>query len=679
MATNTTAGTYKGVPITPGSDANIAQQVAAINAGGSSSSSNSGSSGTNYTPGQVQAINTARENNYNAGINVYTGAGATAASDAAGKGNTPVSSAPITPPTTTTNTPVDTAQPSPTTVNATPYTAPQAPAVDAAAAQQNLLKGGLTGSALAAAQKSLSAFQQGHGAAVGSGLSAPQDAGTGMSVAGKVAEGVPQAYAPAPEVQDAVSKATQKYTDDFAKAMSSQDQSKSLVEQYQDFTKQLGIPELNTQLMNMKNVIDGTEDDIRNEVTKAGGFATDSQVLAMTNSRNKVMIQNYNNLLQTRSDAMQQLTTLTGLAAQDRAFAAEQIDRQLNFDQQQITFATNAQKNAQDSIQKSLDNYGAAAVLKQALATGDPQAVARINATMGNGFDLNTAALTPTLDEQMKKANIAQSYASINASNAAAAASNRANRESEIVIDPKYAGVIQTILGSGKFTKAQAAQIATSINSGNDPVSVIRNQAKNIMGQTEATTVTQYETAQSALNDLQSSLAEYYSNGGKTGVFSGNTEKVINKLGNVKDPKLVNIATQIQSQLQIYRNAVSGTAYSAQEGKDINSIFPGINKSSGLNTAIIDGRMQAFQSTIDGTYESTLGANTYQGVVAASGGKGQQSSSSFVERTLSNAGINYNDFVSKVPSGTIPVVNNQTGQIGHILPAEYNSATYTRI
>ncbi len=278
-----------------------------------------------------------------------------------------------------------------------------------------------------------------HGVATNAGGAAPQNAGVGMSVANNAVKTATdnQGYVAPPQVQDAVGKATQQYTDDYAKYMSSSSQGETLVQQYQDLSKQLGIPALDTQLMNMKNVIDGTEDDIRNEVTKAGGFATDSQVLAMSNARNKVMIQNYNNLLETRSNALTQLTTLSGLAAQDRTFAAAQIDKQLNFDQQQITFATNAQKNAQDSIQKSIDNYGAASVLKQALATGDPTAVSRINATMGNGFDLQTAAIAPpSLKDQVMLANIEQSkastaasYASIAKDNAAAAATTQAKTE----------------------------------------------------------------------------------------------------------------------------------------------------------------------------------------------------------------------------------------------------------
>jgi hypothetical protein len=57
-----------------------------IGGGSSSSSSSSGSSGGgNYTPEQVASINSAREANYNAGISVYSGAGATANSIATGQ------------------------------------------------------------------------------------------------------------------------------------------------------------------------------------------------------------------------------------------------------------------------------------------------------------------------------------------------------------------------------------------------------------------------------------------------------------------------------------------------------------------------------------------------------------------------------------------------------------------
>ena len=173
----------------------------------------------------------------------------------------------------------------------------------------------------------------------------------------------------------------------------------------------------------------------------------------------------------------------------------------------------------------------------------------------------------------------------------------------------QYNDIVNTILGSGKFTKDQTLAIKKGIAIGENPVTIIKNQAKNILGQTEATKITNFEVAKNAMQDLSSALSQFYALGGKTGIFSGNFEKVVNNLGSVQDPQLVDLATQIQAQLQIYRNAVSGTAYSVQEGKDIASVFPGINKSQGLNEAIIGGRMKAFDSVIDGSYRTALGSS----------------------------------------------------------------------
>lgn len=247
------------------------------------------------------------------------------------------------------------------------------------------------------------------------------------------------------------------------------------------------------------------------------------------------------------------------------------------------------------------------------------------------------------------------------------------------ISNPSLAPALSTILASGKFTKEQAAQLAAGINSGQNPLAVVKNQAKNIMGQTEGTTVTKYEAAKTAMEGLQSSLAEYYANGGKSGIFTGNYEKTLNNLGTVQDPKLVDLATQIASQLQVYRNAVSGTAYSVQEGKEIGAVFPGITKSEGLNQAIISGRLKSFDSAIDATYGTVLGAKVYNDVKAAAGGKVGNDSKGYVEKVLSSKGVNYNNFVASAPPGQIPVVKNDDGQIGYILPGEFNSVSYTRI
>lgn len=172
----------------------------------------------------------------------------------------------------------------------------------------------------------------------------------------------------------------------------------------------------------------------------------------------------------------------------------------------------------------------------------------------------------------------------------------------------QYSQALSVILGSGKFTKDQKASVVSAINSGEDPAAVIRNQAKNIMGQTLATALDKNEQTRDAMIELDKNLKDFYSSGGETGIFKGNFEKVANKLGQVKDPLLVDLAVQVAASLQKYRNAISGTAYSEQEGKDIASIFPGINKGELLNSTIVKARLKTINSDIDSSYRNTLGS-----------------------------------------------------------------------
>ena len=243
----------------------------------------------------------------------------------------------------------------------------------------------------------------------------------------------------------------------------------------------------------------------------------------------------------------------------------------------------------------------------------------------------------------------------------------------------KYAGALQVILGSTKLTAEQKKTLINSVNNGQDPVAVIKNQAKQVMTGANQTKIESYETAQSSLKDIAKDLDTFYSNGGKTDIFSGNYEKVINKLGEVNDPKLVELATRIQQNLQIYRNAVSGTAYSVQEGNDIASIFPSITKGQMLNNAIIKGRMQAFEDGIDGAYRGILGS-TYDTIKTAeqNNSKGTLSDREFVEQSVQKSGMKYNEILSQAKKGEIAVVDNKDGQIYFITPAEFNS-NYTRL
>lgn len=166
--------------------------------------------------------------------------------------------------------------------------------------------------------------------------------------------------------------------------------------------------------------------------------------------------------------------------------------------------------------------------------------------------------------------------------------------------------IVATILASGKFTKEQSAAIKYAIDNGENPTAVILNNAKNIMGGTLGTKTGQLESAYTQMQGIDALLKDFYANGGDSSFFKGNYEKVLNKLGTVSDPKLVDIASQISSILMAYRNAVTGTAASVQEDAKISSIFPGIDKGETLNNALTKARLATIKREIDGNYRSVL-------------------------------------------------------------------------
>ena len=148
--------------------------------------------------------------------------------------------------------------------------------------------------------------------------------------------------------------------DDFMSPVKQRD---TLLQEYKKMSKSLGIEGMNEELIDAKRIIEGTEDDIRSEVTATGGFATDSQVLALANSRNKSLVKNYNYLLESRDNAMTQLSTMMDLSIQDRQFAESEFDRKMNFAFKVQEFKERAQANATTQFKYLIDNGFGAALL----------------------------------------------------------------------------------------------------------------------------------------------------------------------------------------------------------------------------------------------------------------------------------------------------------------------------
>lgn len=325
--------------------------------------------------------------------------------------------------------PINTAQPNPATVNATPYTNPapnpNTPAnLDMAkasgAAPQTAAEGATAVKNVSTAAASIPTFYKPDPNspqiidAQGKKLSFDDyTAAGGKADFSNVQNGAPPVPNATPvtgiEAQLAQDPAYQQLLTDRAEYNSVANQQTSLMDTYNQLIKQAGLPGIDKDLLNTKRIIEGTEDDIRSEVQAAGGFATDSQVLALSSARNKQLIKNYNNLLDTKQMAMDQINTMVNLAAQDRTFALNHISQKLQIDEQLANYRDKFVQNAQEGYKNMINAVGYDGLFQSLSSSGDPNAITTVEKTLGFApGTLGQAAQTAA--EQKAKAAAQQSF-----------------------------------------------------------------------------------------------------------------------------------------------------------------------------------------------------------------------------------------------------------------------------
>lgn len=152
----------------------------------------------------------------------------------------------------------------------------------------------------------------------------------------------------------------------------------NLQTEYDTLSKQSKLPELQTQMLNMQNIMNGTTDDIRDEITKAGGFATESQVQAMTASRNNVILKQYNAVASQYQAAQTNISNMMQYATSDKqtALAKEQatagiIENMASIGAQMQQMGMTMQQHATDNANKIVTNVGYQGLA--ASANGNPQ------------------------------------------------------------------------------------------------------------------------------------------------------------------------------------------------------------------------------------------------------------------------------------------------------------------
>jgi len=158
-------------------------------------------------------------------------------------------------------------------------------------------------------------------------------------------------------------------------------QSKTLVDTYKQAITDAGIPGINTDMLNIKNVIDGNEDMIRQEIQAAGGFATEGQVMALSIARNKSLTKNYNDLLNTKQMAMDNINTMMGLASQDKQAALSNVLAKLQIDEQINSYKDKMVSAANEAYSKVVTAMGYSGLVQS--LQGDPSAISTVEKSLG--------------------------------------------------------------------------------------------------------------------------------------------------------------------------------------------------------------------------------------------------------------------------------------------------------
>lgn len=192
-----------------------------------------------------------------------------------------------------------------------------------------------------------------------SGSTAPNDAGIARSVASP--------YINVPEEPDTTAVDSYLSQDPgitsimqgVSQLLNAQSQTSTLMQDYKSLYRESGLDKINSELIDADTVINGTEQNIRDEITTAGGFGTDSQVQAMTLARNKNLLKRYNQLVQMKTDATNQLNTLMSLNSQDKQMAQQRIGQQIESMFQLANFRQNAINNTRSQYQWLATQMGA--------------------------------------------------------------------------------------------------------------------------------------------------------------------------------------------------------------------------------------------------------------------------------------------------------------------------------
>jgi len=152
----------------------------------------------------------------------------------------------------------------------------------------------------------------------------------------------------------------------------------SLTDFYKQEIASQGIPELNMELGEILNSVRFSEDDIREEIQRGGGIATNSQVQALAAARNKTLIRKADMLSSALQAKSEYVDTIVSLTQADRKQVSEDLDRKLGITQQLFTMSQQMNNAARENYKSLISNIGYDGLVDSISSPGELQNIARV-------------------------------------------------------------------------------------------------------------------------------------------------------------------------------------------------------------------------------------------------------------------------------------------------------------
>src|SRR3990167_4934280 len=371
----------------------------------------------------------------------------------------------------------------------------------------------------------------------------------------------------------------------FQDYISPVNQRKSLTETYQQMLKNSGVQALDTELINMKRIIESTEDSIREEIQKSGGFANENQILALSNARSKQLIKNYNVLLETRNAKEKYLSTMIGLEQQDRQEADARFDKAWNMTMQIADYGMKMQQQSIEKFDRIVKTIGWSGLLNSVDSNE-----ARL---IEQAYGLPAGGLQLAAQKELQAQALAQKPIEV---------SPGATLYDPITGEAIYtAPTTKQLSGSSLGGSRGGTDFGTITDPSRDTRIVDINGKPIKLTATQVDTLSGFETALQQLNEAKPLVGVV-----NTGPISGRMSDIL-RLFDKDDPNRISLDAKLNAIKANFLKAISGAAVSESEVKRLTKFLPSINdteKTLAIKMTELENAILAQKAS----YLSTMGA-----------------------------------------------------------------------